>query len=136
MVYDAHEHFGPTTVVVQCAESDFAEIIAHSEGQLTATLHLAIGEIRPELVRALSAIAGRLILNGAPTGVSVSAAQNHGGPWPSSSTHTTSVGTDAIYRFMRPVTYQGFPDELLPPALASGNPEKIERLVNGVRGLN
>ncbi len=131
----SHEHFGPTTVVVKCEESEFAEIIAHSEGQLTATLHLASGESRPELVRALSAIAGRLILNGAPTGVSVSAAQNHGGPWPSSSTHTTSVGTDAIYRFMRPVTFQGFSDELLPPALASSNPEKIERLVNGVRGL-
>ena len=132
----SHEHFGPTTVVIKCKESDFAEIIANSEGQLTATLHLAQGEIRPELVTSLSGIAGRLILNGAPTGVSVSAAQNHGGPWPSSSTHTTSVGTDAIYRFLRPVTFQGFPDELLPPALASNNPEKIERLVNGVRGLN
>ncbi len=131
----SHEHFGPTTVVVKCKESDFAEIIADSDGQLTATLHLGSGEIRPELVTALSAIAGRLILNGAPTGVSVSAAQNHGGPWPSSSTHTTSVGTDSIYRFLRPVTFQGFPDELLPAALASGNPEKIERLVNGVRGL-
>jgi len=132
----SHEHFGPTTVVIKCAESDFSEIIANSDGQLTATLHLGSGEIRPELVTSLTAIAGRIILNGAPTGVSVSAAQNHGGPWPSSSTHTTSVGTDAIYRFLRPVTFQGFPDELLPAALASSNPEKIERLVNGVRGLD
>ena len=131
----SHEHFGPTTVIVKCAESDFAEIVAHSEGNLTATLHLGAEEKQPALVNALSNIAGRLILNGAPTGVSVTAAQNHGGPWPSSSTHTTSVGTDAIYRFMRPVSYQGFPDELLPPALARTNPEGIARLTNGVLGL-
>jgi len=131
----SHEHFGPTTVIVKAAESDFAEIIAESEGNLTATLHLGAGEVRPELVSGLSEIAGRLILNGAPTGVSVTAAQNHGGPWPSSSTHTTSVGTDAIYRFLRPVSYQGFPDELLPPALARNNPEGIIRVTNGVRGL-
>jgi NADP-dependent aldehyde dehydrogenase len=131
----SHEHFGPTSVIVKCNESDFAEIIEESEGNLTATLHLGTSEKRPELVKALSDIAGRLILNGAPTGVSVTAAQNHGGPWPSSSTHTTSVGTDAIYRFMRPVSYQGFPDELLPPALMRSNPEGIVRVTNGVRGL-
>ena len=131
----SHEHFGPTTVIVKSSESDFAEIIAQSEGNLTATLHLGANEKQPALVNALSDIAGRLILNGAPTGVSVTAAQNHGGPWPSSSTPTTSVGTDAIYRFMRPVSYQGFPDELLPPALARTNPEGIVRLTNGVLGL-
>jgi NADP-dependent aldehyde dehydrogenase len=131
----SHEHFGPTSVIVKCNESDFAEIIEESEGNLTATLHIGTSEKRPELVKALSDIAGRLILNGAPTGVSVTAAQNHGGPWPSSSTHTTSVGTDAIYRFMRPVSYQGFPDELLPPALMRSNPEGIVRVTNGERGL-
>jgi len=131
----AHEHFGPTTVIVQCEDGDFSEIIANSEGHLTATLHTGANELLPNIVRGLTAIAGRLILNGAPTGVSVTAAQNHGGPWPSSSTHTTSVGSDAIYRFLRPVAFQGFPDELLPPALARNNPEKIERLTNGVRGL-
>jgi NADP-dependent aldehyde dehydrogenase len=131
----SHEHFGPTTVIVRASESDFPQIIAELEGQLTATLHLASGELRPELVTGLSRVAGRVILNGAPTGVSVTAAQNHGGPWPSSSTHTTSVGIDAIYRFMRPVSFQGFSDELLPPALVSSNPEKIERVTNGVRGL-
>ena len=132
----SHEHFGPTTVIVKCDESDFVEIITHSEGQLTATLHLATGEVQLDLVQKLSAIAGRLILNGAPTGVAVTPAQNHGGPWPSSSTHTTSVGIDAIYRFLRPVSYQGFPDELLPAALMRSNPEGIERITNGVRGLN
>ena len=131
----SHEHFGPTSVIVKCDESDFLEIIESSEGNLTATLHLGTNENRRELVTALSKIAGRLILNGAPTGVSVTAAQNHGGPWPSSSTHTTSVGTDAIYRFMRPVSFQAFPDELLPPALARSNPERIVRVTNGVRGL-
>jgi NADP-dependent aldehyde dehydrogenase len=132
----SHEHFGPTSVIVKCDDSDFTEIIANSDGQLTATLHLATGEVRRDLVQKLSAIAGRLILNGAPTGVAVTPAQNHGGPWPSSSTHTTSVGIDAIYRFLRPVSFQGFPDELLPPALQRSNPEQIERLTNGVRGLN
>ena len=131
----SHEHFGPTTVIVFSRDSDFPEVISHLDGQLTATLHLATGEIRPDLVNKLSAVAGRLVLNGAPTGVSVTAAQNHGGPWPSSSTHTTSVGTDAIYRFLRPVTFQGFPDELLPLPLVSSNPEKVERITNGVRGL-
>jgi len=130
------EHFGPTTVIVRCSDSDFENIARHTEGQLTATLHLASGEFLPKLVNQLSAIAGRLILNGAPTGVTVTAAQNHGGPWPSSSTHTTSVGTDAIFRFLRPVAFQGFPDELLPPALMRSNPEGIERETNGVRGLN
>lgn len=132
----AQEHFGPTTVVVTCDDSDFFEIVAESEGHLTATLHLGETELLPELVNAMSAIAGRLILNGAPTGVSVTPAQNHGGPWPSSSTHTTSVGLDAIYRFLRPVAFQGFSDELLPPSLARSNPEGIERTTNGVRGLN
>lgn len=132
----AHEHFGPTTVIVKCDDADFSEILAESEGQLTTTLHLASDELLPDLVHDMSAIAGRLILNGAPTGVSVTPAQNHGGPWPSSSTHTTSVGLDAIYRFLRPVAFQGFPDELLPPALARSNPEAIERTTNGVRSLN
>ena len=132
----AQEHFGPTTVIVRCSDSDFENIARHSEGQLTATLYLASGEFLPKLVSQLSVIAGRLILNGAPTGVTVTAAQNHGGPWPASSTHTTSVGSDAIYRFMRPVAFQGFPDELLPPALKRNNPEGIERVTNGVRGLN
>lgn len=131
-----HEHFGPTTVIVKCDDGNFAQIISESEGHLTATLHLGANESLPDLVQAMSAIAGRLILNGAPTGVSVTPAQNHGGPWPSSSTHTTSVGLDAIFRFLRPVAFQGFPDELLPPALARTNPEKIERRTNGVRGLN
>ncbi len=132
----AHEHFGPTTVIVKCDDADFAEIVSALEGQLTATLHVGSDEFLPDLVNSMSAIAGRLILNGAPTGVSVTPAQNHGGPWPSSSTHTTSVGLDAIYRFLRPVSFQGFPDELLPPALARSNPDKIERTTNGVRGLD
>ena len=132
----SQEHFGPTTVVVKCDDADFAEIVETSEGQLTATLHLGSDELLPDLVMKLSSIAGRLILNGAPTGVSVTPAQNHGGPWPSSSTNTTSVGLDAIYRFLRPVAFQGFPDELLPAALARSNPERIERTTNGVRGLN
>jgi NADP-dependent aldehyde dehydrogenase len=54
----------------------------------------------------------------------------HGGPWPSSSTHTTSVGIDAIYRFMRPVSYQSFAQDVLPPALQDSNPWKVEQRIN------
>ena len=132
----SYEHFGPTTVIVKCDDSDFDSIIAQSEGHLTATVHLGSQEKPLDLINKLTAIAGRLILNSAPTGVSVTPAQNHGGPWPSSSTHTTSVGLDAVYRFLRPVCFQGFPDELLPSALKRSNPEKIERVTNGVHGLN
>ena len=85
-----------------------------------------------EIIDALGEIAGRVIQNGFPTAVAVTAAMQHGGQWPSSSSHTTSVGLDSVYRFMRPVAHQGFADELLSPALQNSNPWKIIRTVNGV----
>jgi len=69
-----------------------------------------------------------VIFNGFPTGVAVTSAMQHGGPWPSSSSHTTSVGVDAIYRFMRPVAYQGFAQQNLPPALQDANTWKIPQV--------
>jgi NADP-dependent aldehyde dehydrogenase len=78
----------------------------------------------------LSERAGRVIWNGFPTGVAVTEAMQHGGPWPSSSTHTTSVGIDAIYRFMRPVAYQSFAQDVLPEALKDANPWKVEQKIN------
>jgi len=72
-----------------------------------------------------------VIMNGFPTAVAVTAAMQHGGQWPSSSSHTTSVGLDSVFRFLRPVAHQGFADELLPPALQNSNPWKISRAVNG-----
>jgi NADP-dependent aldehyde dehydrogenase len=103
------------------------------EGQLGAALHAVAGENVKELVAQLSQIAGRVIWNGFSTSVSVTAAQNHGGQWPSSSTHTTSVGLDALFRFVRPVVYQNFPDNQLPAELQNANPYGVERVINGVR---
>jgi NADP-dependent aldehyde dehydrogenase len=83
----------------------------------------------------MSVITGYIsgIWNGFPTAVSVTAAQNHGGQWPASSSHTTSVGFDALYRFVRPVFYQNFQDNQLPAELHNSNPYGIERVINGVR---
>jgi NADP-dependent aldehyde dehydrogenase len=103
------------------------------EGQLTAALHAGATENVSELVNQLTQLAGRIIWNGFPTAVSVTAAQNHGGQWPASSTHTTSVGLDALYRFVRPVVYQNFPDNQLPAQLQNTNPYGIERVINGER---
>ena len=83
------------------------------------------------LFSVLSERAGRVIWNAFPTGVSVTAAMQHGGPWPSSSSHTTSVGTDAMYRFMRPVAYQGLSQENLPEALQDSNPWSVPQEING-----
>ena len=124
------EHFGPTTVVIACNESDFL-LIAHSlEGQLTATIQGSDEDSVTELLEVLSHKAGRVIWNGFPTGVAVTTAMNHGGPWPASSSHTTSVGIDAIYRFMRPVAYQGFAQGALPDALKDSNPWNIPQKIN------
>jgi len=81
----------------------------------------------------LAAKAGRLILNGYPTGLEVSPAIVHGGPYPSTSDggRSTSVGTRALNRWVRLICYQGFADELLPPELQSANPLGLRRLVNG-----
>ena len=129
------EHFGPTTVIIRADFADFAKVAKQMEGQLCAALHLGSGETGSniqEIIDALGEIAGRVIQNGFPTAVAVTAAMQHGGQWPSSSSHTTSVGLDSVYRFMRPVAHQGFADELLSPALQNSNPWKIIRTVNGV----
>ncbi|MEN9325397.1 MAG: hypothetical protein RL414_1151 [Actinomycetota bacterium] len=124
------EHFGPTTVMVVADESDFGAIARSLEGQLTATIHGANSDNLHELIDVLADRAGRVIWNAFPTGVSVTAAQQHGGQWPSSSSHTTSVGIDAIYRFMRPVAYQGFAQSQLPEALQDSNPWDIPQNIS------
>ncbi len=84
------------------------------------------------LLTTLAGRAGRVLLNGWPTGVTVSYAQQHGGPYPATTAvGTTSVGTAAIGRFLRPVAYQGVPEALLPPALQDANPWGIPRRVDG-----
>lgn len=129
------EVFGPATAVVEVA--DKAELIRalHGlRGQLTATL---IGDEADfsafgDLVAVLEQKAGRLLLNGYPTGVEVCDSMVHGGPYPATSdARGTSVGTLAIDRFLRPVCYQNFPDALLPEALKNANPLGINRLVDG-----
>ncbi len=124
------EHFGPTTVIIKSAQSEFVKIASQLAGQLTTTIQGADGEDMSELVSTLSKKSGRVIWNGFPTGVAVTAAMVHGGPWPSSSTHTTSVGVDALYRFMRPVAYQGMPQALLPVPLQDGNSWKVPQVIN------
>jgi NADP-dependent aldehyde dehydrogenase len=127
------EHFGPTSVIIRAPFDQFLTVAKAMEGQLTAALHAGATENVSELVNQLTQLAGRIIWNGFPTAVSVTAAQNHGGQWPASSTHTTSVGLDALYRFVRPVVYQNFPDNQLPAQLQNTNPYGIERVINGER---
>ena len=129
------EVFGPCSLVVWCEGLEgIRDALAGMEGSLTATLHGTDGELaaNPDLVDQLARLAGRVIVNGFPTGVEVSSAIVHGGPYPSlSDGRSTSVGANAIHRFTRLVCYQGFPDAALPAELRDANPLGIRRLVNG-----
>jgi NADP-dependent aldehyde dehydrogenase len=128
------ECFGPTVLVVEYDTEDELIAVADAiDGQLTATLVAEPDdEIVPELVRRLVPKAGRLLWNQWPTGVSVTYAQQHGGPYPATTAPaTTSVGTAAIGRFLRPVTYQGFPEQLLPGELHDDSPSAPPRQVDG-----
>ena len=111
------------------------DVLAGLEGQLTATLHLdeADHDAAAALVPLLERKAGRILANGWPTGVEVSTAMVHGGPFPATSDpRGTSVGTAAIERFLRPVCYQDLPDALLPRAVKHANPLGLERVIDGV----
>jgi NADP-dependent aldehyde dehydrogenase len=115
------EVFGASSMVVRCAnETQLLDALEHLEGQLTATIHMTDDDlpVAARLVPTLERKAGRVIVNGWPTGVEVSHAMVHGGPFPATSdSRSTSVGTLAIERFLRPVCYQDFPDALLPAVL-------------------
>lgn len=119
------EVFGPSTIVVTCSSpAQMLAAVAQLEGQLTATIHSTPAELESsqELIHSLASKVGRLVFNGFPTGVEVTHAMTHGGPYPATSDgRSTSVGTRAIERFLRPVTYQNFPNEALPPALQKSN---------------
>ena len=114
----AHEIFGPSSIVVRCTdEAEIAAVLAGLEGQLTATLHFDAADeaMAARLIPLLEEKVGRIIANGWPTGVEVSPAMVHGGPFPATSDgRSTSVGTLAIDRFLRPVCYQDLPSGLLP----------------------
>lgn len=130
------ECFGPVSIVVEYSSpEELLSAVEAFEGNLTATVHAeeeADAEFAATLLPLLTARAGRVLWNGWPTGVAVSWAQHHGGPFPSSvgSIHT-SVGVTAARRFQRPVAYQDTPDALLPAVLKDANPERISRRVNG-----
>lgn len=130
-----HEVFGPAGLVVQCNNTGELQAFAASlEGQLTATIHGTPADLAAHagLVDILREKAGRLLVNGFPTGVAVNHAMVHGGPWPAATPAAgTSVGTGSIYRFTRPVCFQDFPEGLLPEALRNENPLRIWRLANG-----
>mgnify|MGYP003624791049 CR=1 FL=1 len=115
------EVFGPFSLVVKSKdENQLVEIIEALEGQLTGTIIAENEDIEnlTDIVDALSNRVGRIIFNGVPTGVEVCPSMHHGGPYPASSdSKYTSVGVDAIYRWVRPVSYQSFPTELLPESL-------------------
>ena len=132
-----HEVFGAASVLVRCADlREVATVIAGLEGQLTATIHMdsADSAAAASLLPLLQAKAGRVLANGWPTGVEVCPAMVHGGPFPATSdARTTSVGTLAMARFLRPVCYQDIPEVLLPPALQAGNPWKLPRTIEGMR---
>ncbi|OCA52935.1 aldehyde dehydrogenase (NADP(+)) [Photorhabdus namnaonensis] len=130
------EVFGPVAIVIE-VESQYQLLHAIDclQGQLTATLIGEHDELANahELSRRLQSIAGRVVVNGYPTGVEVCDAVVHGGPYPATSdARGTSVGTLAIWRFLRPICFQNYPKSLLPPALQDHNPLNISRLINGV----
>lgn len=134
---EIHEEiFGPVSLLVVCKNREqMLQVASHLVGQLSGTIHCADGELADysQLVDILTLKVGRLVINGFPTGVEVCPSMVHGGPFPASTdARFTSVGTAAIYRFLRPVCYQNFPEALLPDALKNANPLKLTRVVNGV----
>jgi NADP-dependent aldehyde dehydrogenase len=130
------EHFGPALVVVRYdAPGEIERAVDGLGGQLTATLHAEPEELRAlgPLVATLTQAAGRVLFAGVPTGVSVTWAMHHGGPYPATSDAAhTSVGQTAVRRFLRPVSYQSAPAEVLPPALRDDNPLGLLRRRDGV----
>jgi NADP-dependent aldehyde dehydrogenase len=131
----AREIFGPSAILVRGkSEEELLDIANALPGSLTASIHGTPEDLQlyRKLIAVLETKAGRLIFNGYPTGVEVSPAMNHGGPYPATTdSKFTSVGTAAILRFLRPVCYQNFPKETLPPELQDENPRQIWRTVDG-----
>ncbi|MEU5875747.1 aldehyde dehydrogenase family protein [Glycomyces sp. NPDC047369] len=125
------ECFGPLTILVESPEgTDYAELLdTLFEGELTVAVHRADGDDVTALVRTAARRAGRVLFDGWPTGVAVTPAMQHGGPWPATTSGGTSVGTAAIKRFVRAVAYQNAPADTLPPALRDDNPWQVPQAV-------
>lgn len=131
------EVFGPFSMVVQCEDANqLEEIISQLEGQLTGTVIAEPEETSnyPEVISALQNRVGRIIYNGVPTGVEVCPSMVHGGPYPSSTdSRFTAVGIHSIERWVRPFSYQDWPNELLPNELKNENSLGISRLINNTQ---
>ena len=122
-------------MLVVCKDANELKlVISHLEGQLTGTILGEEKELQefPELIAALQSRVGRIIFNGVPTGVEVCPAMLHGGPYPASTdSRFTAVGVHAVNRWVRPFSFQSWPNKLLPKELTDENPLGIIRLVNG-----
>jgi alpha-ketoglutaric semialdehyde dehydrogenase len=129
------EFFGPFAMIVKCKDlAELEQAAASLNGQLTSTVIGTTDELSnySELIEMLKNKTGRILFNGVPTGVEVCYAINHGGPFPASSAiHTTSVGADAIKRFVRPLCYQSWPQTQLPEELKDANTTNTLRRING-----
>ena len=129
------ECFGPTTLMIKYADrAELTEALQALPGSLTVTVHAEAGELDDlrSFLPLLTYLAGRVIFGGWPTGVAVSWAQQHGGPWPATTAPLhTSVGADAISRFLRPVAFQDTPEAWLPPAVRDDNPLNIPQRIDG-----
>ena len=129
------EVFGPCTVLVALEDlKQLLDLAPVLNGHLTASLLTADSDLKDcqPLISTLETRVGRLILNAYPTGDEVCDSMVHGGPYPATSdSRGTSVGTLAIDRFLRPICYQGYPEQMLPDALKNANPLGLRRLVNG-----
>ncbi|MFG2141969.1 aldehyde dehydrogenase (NADP(+)) [Streptomyces sp. NPDC048650] len=134
------ECFGPVTVVARYAdEAEIGAVLARLPGSLSATLQLGEAEAAgtdeagrgARLLAEVTPLAGRVVVNGWPTGVAVAPAQHHGGPYPATTSTATSVGGTAVERWLRPVAYQDTPPALLPPELHEDNPLGLPRRVDG-----
>lgn len=132
------EVFGPFSLTVVCKDkAEMILVLESVKGQLTATIMATDADLAAhrDIVELQTSLAGRVIINDAPTGVEVCSSMVHGGPFPATSdARFTSVGTGAVKRWVRPVCFQGFPDALLPEELQNANPRRIWRLVNNKWG--
>jgi len=126
------EYFGPAAVLARYAnEAELMAVVDRLPASLTATVHTGAGEETAALVSALRRRAGRLVFNAFPTGVAVSWAQHHGGPWPATNSLHTSVGATAIRRFLRPLTWQNAPEAALPDELRDNPTASLPRRIDG-----
>ena len=135
-----HEVFGPFSLIVECdSHEQLEEVLSKLEGQLTGTIIATDSELSSNatIISALQNRVGRIIFNGVPTGVEVCPSMQHGGPYPASTdARFTAVGVDSIKRWVRPISFQSWPNDLLPQELQNENPLGISRSINGERSIS